>query len=148
MAPINDPFPTTKLTVPYLAEVLELLRDPNAKRLIVICHAKSPEEGEWILATTAARMSRNGVRVVGPESTAVVSLMELALREKADVALVSGIHTAQDAQALRAASGMGLKIAGVVCAPSVDEFKAMIKALGPWTGYNLAPLTRAPLPPR
>jgi hypothetical protein len=148
MAPINDPFPTTKLTVPYLSEVLERLRDPKAQRVIVICHAKSPEEGEWILATTAARMQRNGVKVVGPESTAPVSLMELALREKAEVALVTGIHTPQDAHALRAASGMGLKIAGVLCAPTVDEFKAFLNSLGPWAGYNLMPLTRTPLPPR
>ena len=148
MAPNSDPFPTTKLTVPYLTEILDKLRAEKAQRLIVICHSKSPEEGEWVLATTAARMQRGGIKVVGPEATKPAALVELALRERAPVALVANIHTAEDAHAIRVASGMGLKIAGCVNAPDVAQFNDALRALGPWTGYNMVPLTRAPLPAR
>lgn len=148
MAPMNDPFPTTKLTVPYLAEVLELVRDPKAQHLIVMCHAKSVEEGEWILATTAARLQRGGIKVVGPESTPPPLLVELALREKAEVALVTHIRKQEDAHAMRAACSLGLKIAGVLCTPTVEEFNETMRGLGPWTGFHLAALTRKPLPTR
>lgn len=148
MAPLNDPFPTTKLTVPYLADVLERLRDPKAKRLIVLCHSKSIEEGEWILATTAARLSRGGMKVVGPELTKATALMELALRERADAALVANIQSPEDAMAVRVACSAGLKIAGVISAPDAARFHDIVRALGPWTGYNLQALTRPVLPAR
>ena len=148
MAPLNDPFPTTKLTVPYLADVLERVRDPKARRLIVLCHAKSVEEGEWILATTAARLSRGGMKVVGPELTPAASLMELALRERAEAALVANIHSPEDAMAIRTACAMGLKIAGIICAPDAAQFHDLLRVLGPWTGYNLQALTRPALPGR
>src|SRR5271169_5555791 len=99
-----DPFPTIKLNVPYLQEMLERLRDPNPERLIIIFHAESAEEGQWILANAASRLARGKISVFAEESRRPTEVIEQALREKVAVALVGEIRRVEDAHAMRAAA--------------------------------------------
>ena len=43
---LPDPFPTTKLSVPNLAELVSRLRDPDIRRCVTIVHAKRDGEGK------------------------------------------------------------------------------------------------------
>ena len=132
----NDPFPTTKLNVPYLKETLEHLRDPAAERLVIILHAQSPEEGEWILANVHARLARTKISAVLPEMLTVQKVLEKALYDKAPVALVGEIRRVDDAHAMRVAAGMGLKIVAFVATKERHDFDDVVAELGPWHGVH------------
>ena len=59
-----DPFPTIRLSVPHLRELLERLRSDTIRHGVTIVHAKRPEEGEWILSNARARLMRGTLKIV------------------------------------------------------------------------------------
>jgi hypothetical protein len=142
--PRVDPFPTVKLNVPYLKEVLELLRDPARERMIAIIHAKSREEGEWVLANTAARLQRNNIKVFGPEDVRPMNAIEQALREGAKIALIGEIKRVEDASAMRAAAGPGLsmRLVAYIAVETRKEFEDVVAELGPWRSIQPVTFTR------
>lgn len=135
-----DPFPTTKLTVPFLSDILVKLRDEKAARAIVVFQAESAEQGEWVLQNVAGRLSRGKITIFGPESHRPVEIIEQALRMKAMVALVGEMRRPEDAHAMRASSGMGLQSVGYVVAKERAQYAQAVAALGPWRGYNILSL--------
>ncbi len=143
-----DPFPTAKLTVPYLTELLEKLRAPKTDKLVIIFQAQSAEEGEWILANTASRLSRSGLRVHEAEPSTLMNNLELALAKKVAIALIGELRRVEDGKAIRAAASFGLsRIVGFFAMPDRTEFDNSVKAIGPWENVDLVSLTRQP-PPR
>lgn len=132
----NDPFPTAKLNVPYLKDVLEHLRDPAPQRLLIILHVKTPEEGDWILANTQARLARTHIAAIVPEMMRIQQVIEKALHTKTPVALVGKIRSADDAHAMRVAAGMGLKLVGYIAVETRAEFDDSVVGLGPWHGVH------------
>ena len=137
-----DPYPTVKLSVPYLKELLERLRDPKQERVIMIVHCESREEGEWVLANTAARLARSKIATYGPEMQRPTEIIEQALREKAAVALIGEIRRVDDAHAMRTASALGLRIVGYVTVKTRNEFDDLVAELGPWRSHNVSALSR------
>ncbi|HVA27507.1 MAG TPA: hypothetical protein VNF68_04970 [Candidatus Baltobacteraceae bacterium] len=132
-----DPFPTVKLNVPYLKELLEKLRDPAQQRLIVIFHANSPEEGQWVLANAMSRLERSHHSAVCDESMRPTEIIEQALRTKSAIALVGEVRRVDDAHAMRTAAQMGLHIAGYIATSDPAQYQDAITGLGPWTHSNL-----------
>lgn len=139
-----DPFPTIKMTVPFLKELLARLRDDTLRHAITIVHAERSEEGEWILANTSARLNRSNIRVLGPEPIPPPALVEQALRMGAKVALVGEVRRAEDAQAMRAAAALGIRVAGVVTKTERREVEDLLRIVGPWGNYNVTLLSRQP----
>lgn len=64
----SDPFPTIRLSVPHLRELLERLRSDTIRHGTTIVHAKRPEEGEWTLSNARARLMRGTLKIVGHEA--------------------------------------------------------------------------------
>lgn len=144
----DDPFPTAKLTVPYLSELLEKLREPKTDKLIIIFQAQNAAEGEWILANVASRLSRGSMRVHEAEPSTLMNNLEMALSKKVAVALVGELRRVDDGKALRAAAGLGLsRIVAFFAMSDRVEFDNSVKAIGPWDAVDLVSLTRQP-PPR
>jgi hypothetical protein len=138
-----DPFPTIRLTVPHLAELLARLRSDDIRHGITIVHAKKPEEGEWILANARARLLRNNVKILGPEPVRAADLVEQACRIGAQVVLAGEMRRDDDSRALRAAAALGLKPVAVITAPTLSEAQVTLAMLGPWTNYDVAMLSDA-----
>ncbi len=144
----NDPFPTMKLSVPYLPEMLEKLRDPKGNRLIIIFQAQSTDEGDWILANVAARLTKSGLTYYQAEPLKVIDNLEMAMRKQAAVTLLGEIRRAEDGKAMRTAAELGMRaIVAYFAMPARQDFDNSCKAIGPWTGYDFVPLSRTP-PPR
>ncbi|MDE2481912.1 MAG: hypothetical protein KGN02_06950 [bacterium] len=137
-----DPFPTVTLSVPHLKEVLARLRDAKLRRAITIVHALRDGEGDWILATTSARLKRGPVRHLGPEPMNARALVEQASRIGAQIVLAGEMRRSDDAQALRAAAALGMRVAAVVTAPERREVENLLAVLGPWEGYDLRIISR------
>jgi len=135
-----DPFPTIKLTVPFLSDILAKLRDEKSARAMVIFQAESAEQGEWVLQNVAGRLSRGKITVFGPESHRPVEIIEQALRMKATIALVGQMRQPEDAHAMRAASGMGLKSVAYIVAKERAQYAEAVAAFGPWRSYNILSL--------
>src|ERR1700722_17364837 len=138
----SDPFPTVKLNVPYLKEMLEKLRDPAQERLIILFHAASPEEGEWVLANVASRLERSHHSPFADEPLRPTEVIERALYTKVSIALIGDVRRTEDAHAMRTAAQMGLHIAGYIGVKERAQYDDMVKGLGPWTHSNLLSLTR------
>ncbi len=130
------------LSVPHLQEVLARLRDTTARRSITVLHADRDGEGEWILATTAARLKRGPIRFVGPEPMSIRSLVEHAARLSAEVVLGGELRRAEDAQALRSAASMGMRVAAVLTTSERREAENLLGLLGPWEQYDLRVISR------
>ncbi len=139
-----DPFPTVTLSVPHLKDVLARLRDASKPRSITIVHAEREGEGEWILATTAARLQRGAIRHVGPEAMTAQAVVEHAARVSAHVVLVGELRRADDARALRSAAALGIRVAAVITAAERREVENLLGVLGPWEGYDLRLISRQP----
>jgi hypothetical protein len=139
-----DPFPTAKLTVPYLKELLDHVRDPEKERAIVIFHAESPEEGEWVMQNAASRLTRNKNKmlVCGPEPNRVTEILEHALRMKAQVAFAGEIRKVEDAQALRSGAALGLRVVAFLAVKDRKLFNDTVAELGPWSNVSLLSLSR------
>lgn len=133
-----DPFPTTKLTVPNLAALLGRLRNDTIKHNVTLIHAKKDGEGDWIMATAAARLKRNHVKIVGPEPGTPENLVEHALRSDAKVVFAGEIRRDPDALALRKAAALGVKAVGVITCIRLIEAQMLLETFGPWTGYDVA----------
>jgi hypothetical protein len=142
MAQRFDPYPTVKMAVPNLKELLARLRDGKLRNAITIVHAENPEQAEWIFATAAARLTRSGVRVFGPESLPPAGIVEQALRIGAKTVLAGEMRRADDAQALRAAAALGINIAATISKPERHQAQELLDLLGPWTNYDLLLLSR------
>jgi hypothetical protein len=138
-----DPFPTMKLSVPHLRELLERLRSETIRHGITIVHAKRPAEGEWILSNARARLLRGSIKIVGPEPVKASDLVEQAARIGAKVVLAGEIRREEDARALRAAAALGMKPVGIITAEKLSEAQMRLAVLGPWTNYDLAMLSDA-----
>jgi hypothetical protein len=139
----SDPFPTIRLSVPHLRELLERLRSDTIRHGVTIVHAKRPEEGEWILSNARARLMRGTLKIVGPEAVRAADLVEQAARIGAQVVLTGEMRREDDARALRAAAVLGMRPVGVITAPKLSEAQMMLAVLGPWTDYDVALLSDA-----
>jgi hypothetical protein len=138
-----DPFPTIRLSVPHLRELLERLRSETIRYGITIVHAKRPEEGDWVLANARARLLRGTIKIVGPEPVRAVDLVEQAARIGAKVVLTGEMRREEDARALRAAAALGMRPVAVITAPTLSEAQMTLAVLGPWTNYDVALLSDA-----
>lgn len=136
-----DPFPTIRLSVPHLRELLERLRSDSIRHGITIVHAKRPGEGEWILSNARARLMRGVIKIVGPEPVTATDLVEQAARIGAQVVLAGEMRRDVDARALRAAAALGMKPVGIITAAKISEAQIQLAMLGPWTNYDVALLT-------
>jgi hypothetical protein len=139
-----DPFPTVKMSVPNLKELLARMRDTSLRNAITIVHADSPEQGEWILANAAARLTRSGARLFGPEAMPPAAIVEQALRIGAKTVLVGEVRRAEDAQALRAAAALGINVAGTISKPQRRQAVQLLDLLGPWGNYDIRLISRQP----
>jgi hypothetical protein len=133
-----DPFPTIRLTVPHLRELLERLRSDDIRHGITVVHAKKPGEGEWILANARARLLRGSIKIVGPEAVRPADLVEQAARIGAKVVFVGELRREDDARALRVAAAMGIRPVGVITAPTLSEAQMLLAVLGPWNNFDVA----------
>lgn len=143
----KDPFPTVKMTVPHLADMLARLRDGDAKNSITIVRADSSDEGEWILGNAASRLMRSNIKHFGPEPMQVEAIIEHALRIGAKVALVGELRRFDDAKAVRAGASLGIRIAAFVNKPQHQDGREFLSSLGPWRNYDMAFFSREG-PPR
>ena len=136
-----DPFPTTKLSVPNLTELVARLRDPALRHCVTIVHAKKEGEGEWVLANAAARLMRNNVKVFGPEPGTAGDVVEHALRIDAKVVFTGDLRRSEDAMAFRKAAALGIRPVGTITVIRLIEAKMLVEAMGPWTGFDVALLS-------
>jgi hypothetical protein len=137
-----DPFPTAKLAVPNLTALVARLRDTTIKHGITVVHAKKEGEGEWILATAAARLTRSGIKVAGPEPATPPDLVDHALRIDAKVVLAGELRRDADALALRKAAWFGVSAVGVITCIRLGEAQMLLATFGPWTGYDVQLLSQ------
>ena len=138
--PPFDPFSTMKMRVPHLAELLARLRGQTASRSITVIHATKPDEGEWIFANAASRLTRTGVRVFGPEPMKAKALVEQAALVGAKIAYIGELRREEDARAMRAAASFGIAAVATVTCATKDEAQHLVEILGPWSSYDLAVL--------
>jgi hypothetical protein len=137
------PFPTTKLSVPHLRELLERVRNETIRHAITVVHARRPEEGDWILSNARSRLLRGTIKIVGPEPARFTDLVEQAARTGAKVVLTGEMRREEDARALRAAAAIGMHPVAVITAGTVREAKMTLAMFGPWTNYDVALLSDA-----
>ncbi|HTX59209.1 MAG TPA: hypothetical protein VMH02_05975 [Verrucomicrobiae bacterium] len=141
MNPTNDPFPTMRMSVPNLPELLARLRSDSIKHGVTIVHAKAQGEGDWILGTASARLKRGNLKIVGPEPHTPKDLVEHALRIGAKIVLAGELRREEDSRALRAAAALGVHAVGVITAGKLSEAQALLAFLGPWTNYDVSLLS-------
>jgi hypothetical protein len=141
-----DLFPTTRLSVPNLPELLARLRDPELTRCVTIVHSKRDGEGEWILANAAARLMRSSVKTFGPEAGTPADVVDHALRIGAKVVFTGELRRADDAIAFRRAAARGVRPVGTITVIRLAEAKMLVEALGPWVGYDVMLLSADPGP--
>jgi hypothetical protein len=134
-------FPTTSINVPNLVQLMERLRDENAKRAITFVHVVSSEEGEWICSTAAARLKRYGDKMIGPEPGKIIDLVETAIRSKVPYLFAGEMRREEDARALRAAATLGIKPVAFIVRPSRTEADNTITMLGSWSSFDVALLS-------
>lgn len=138
---IPDPFPTTKLSVPNLAELLLRLRDPSIRNCITAVHAKQQGEGEWVLANAAARLMRGKIKVLGPETGTAIDLVDHAIRIEAKVVFAGELRRGADGLAFRRAATFGIRPVGVITCIRLVEARLVLEEMGPWLGYDVALLS-------
>jgi hypothetical protein len=113
------------------------LRDDSITNSITIVHAVNDGEGELALAIAAARIARNGVKVLGPEPSTVFALVEHGLHIGAKVIFGGELRRIDDARALRGAAALGTKAVGIITQRNYGDAQNMLRALGPWTNYDV-----------
>jgi hypothetical protein len=142
MESLPDPFPTTKLSVPNLTELVTRLRDPDIRRCITIVHAKREGEGDWVLANGAARLKRTGnVKVFGPEAGTPADVVEHAIRIDAKVVFTGELKRGEDGVAFRKAASFGIRPVGIITVIRLIEAQMLLESLGPWREFNVALLS-------
>ena len=141
MSEIPDPFPTTRLSVPNLAELLMRLRNADIKNCITVVHAKREGEGEWILANAAARLTRSKIKVFGPEHGTAADVVEHGLRVDAKVVFTGELRRSEDSIAFRRAASFNVRPVGVITCIRLGEARMVLETLGPWIGYDVALLS-------
>jgi hypothetical protein len=134
---VPDPFPTTTLSVPNLSELVARLRDPALARCVTVIHAKRAGEGEWVLANAAARLTRGGIKVFGPEPGTAAGVIEHGLRTDAKVIFTGDLRRSDDAMAFRKAAALGVKPVGTITVIRLIEAQMTMEAMGPWHGYDV-----------
>ena len=132
--PLRDA--TTDLAIPNLARLVARLRDKSLAGCVTIVHATNTAEGEFTLSLAAARLERYAIKSFGPEESTVADGIEYGARIGAKVIFAGVLRRPDDGRALRAAAKVGLKVAGIVTG-HFAEAQTMVKALGPWAGYDL-----------
>jgi hypothetical protein len=132
-----DPFPTPRLSVPNLSELLTRLRDPDIKKCITIVHAKREGEGEWVLGNAAARLMRGKIKIFGPEAGTASDLVDHAIRIDAKIVFTGEVRREDDAAAFRRAASYGVRPVGIVTVIRLTEAQLRLAQLGPWTGFDL-----------
>jgi len=138
----GDPFPTIRLTVPHLRELLERVRSDSIRYGITIVHATRPDEGEWILSNARARLLRGTLKSIGPDPVRAADLVEQAARIGAQIVLAGELRREDDARALRAAAAVGMRPVGIITAPTYSEAQMTLAMLGPWTNYDVVLLSK------
>lgn len=136
-----DPFPTTRLSVPNLQQLVKRLRDNTLKTCVTVIHAKREGEGEWVLGNAAARLMRNNVKIFGPEAGTPADLIEHAMRIEAKVVFTGELRRDEDALAFRKAASHGLRPVGIITVIRLVEAQLMLEKMGPWVGYDVALLS-------
>lgn len=121
-----------------MARLVWRLRDDSIANSVTIVHAAQDGEGELALAIAAARISRNGVKVIGPEPSTVFDLVEYGLHIGAKVIFAGELRRLDDARALRGAAALGTKAVGIITAAAYGDAQMVLKALGPWTNFDVA----------
>ena len=139
-----DPFPTTRLSVPNLPELVTRLRDPDIKRCVTVIHAKREGEGEWVLANAAARLMRSKIKVFGPEPGTVADVVEHAIRIDAKVVFTGELRRTEDGIAFRRAAALGVRPVGTITVIRLLEAQMLLETMGPWIGFNVALLSSDP----
>ncbi len=132
--PPFDPFPTIKMSVPHLTELLARLRDDGAHRSVTILHATRPDKGEWIFSNAASRLSRAGTRIFGPEPMMATDLVAQAAHIGAKVIYVGEMRREEDARAIRAAAAFGIRTVATVTAAKIEAAQRLVELLGPGPG--------------
>ncbi len=139
--PNRELFPTTSINVPNLVPLMERLRDEHRRRGITFIHVTSSEEGEWICSTAAARLSRYGDKMIGPEPGKVIDLVETAIRLKVPYLFAGELRREEDARALRAAATLGIKPVAFIVRGSRKEADDTLTMLGSWSSFDVALLS-------
>ncbi len=142
--PPKDPFTTNAMQVPNLVALMKRLRDDTIRNSITVLHTIAEGEGEWILATAAARLARAHVRTAGPEPVRPADLVEHAVRSNAKVVLIGEIRRDDDARALRAAASLNIRTVAVITAPTRLKADHVLTMLGPWNNFDVALLSIHP----
>jgi len=139
---LPDPFPTTKLSVPNLAELVSRLRDPDIRRCVTIVHAKRDGEGDWVMANAAARLTRAGkMKVFGPEAGTPSDVIDHAIRIGAAVVFAGELKRSEDGLALRKAASFGIRPVGSITVIRLVEAQMLLESMGPWRDYDVALLS-------
>jgi hypothetical protein len=136
--PNRDLFATTTMRVPHLVPLMERMRSQERRRVITLLHVQSPEEGEWICSTAAARLARENVRVLGPEALKPLDLIEQAIRSSSKFVFAGEIRREEDARALRAAATLGIRAVGYVVRERRHDAENLLTLLGPWNSFDFA----------
>jgi hypothetical protein len=134
---IPDPFPTTRLSVPNLAELLIRLRNKDIKNCVTVVHAKREGEGEWICANAAARLQRGKIKIFGPSPGTAADVVEHALRIDAKVVFAGEMRRDADGLAFRRAAQFNVRPVGIITCIRLGEARMLLETLGPWLGFNV-----------
>ena len=137
-------YPTARFNVPNFVPLMERLRDHSLKRPVTLLHARSPEEGEWICNTAAARLQREHIEMIGPEAGRVIDIVESAIRTKITIAFVGEMRRDEDARALRAGATFGIHTVAFAVRETHKEVDDLVAMLGPWSSIDLAVLSEIP----
>ena len=141
MESLPDPFPTTRLSVPNLAELVARLRDPTVKKCVTVVHAKRDGEGEWILANAAARLLRGKTKVFGPDAGTPSDVIAHAVRTDAKVVFTGELRRSDDGMAFRKAADLGIKPVGTITVIRLVEAQMLLESMGPWRDYDVVLLS-------
>ena len=138
---IPDPFPTTRLSVPNLAELLMRLRDTTIKNCITVIHAKREGEGEWICANAATRLQRGKIKILAPSPGTLKDIVEHGLRIDAKIIFAGEMRRDSDGMEFRTAATYNARPVGIITCIRLGEAKMLLEAMGPWIGYDVALLS-------
>lgn len=138
---IPDPFPTQRLSVPNLAELLMRLRNQEIRNCITVVHAKKEGEGEWICANAAARLQRGKIKLFGPSPGTLPDVVEHGLRTDAKIIFAGEMRRDSDGASFRKAAAHNVRPVGVITCIRLGEARMLLETMGPWLGYDVALLT-------
>jgi hypothetical protein len=141
----RDIFATGNINVPNLVALVNRLRNERVRRAITILHVHSPEEGDWICNTAAAKLKREqNAKMIGPDPGRVIDLVEQAIRLKVPFLFAGELRRDEDARALRAAATLGVHTASYIVRETRSEANNLITMLGSWASFDVALLSEYP----